>query len=112
MEVVAEGEDTLRLRTHQVYSDGTERTWVFDGAFDGRPYPVTWEDDGSLMTTIAFHMVTDVMGADAYEKPPAGGQTVRGAEYFLLGQHRTEAHGCLTVGAEQYPYWEEWHRIG
>jgi hypothetical protein len=110
MEVVAQGRDRLWIRTHQVYSDGRERSWVYDGAFDGRPYPTVWEDDGSLMTTIAFHLVTDLMGADAYEKPSPDGTPVRGAEYFMLGEHRTEAFGCLTVDNKQYPYWEEWHR--
>jgi hypothetical protein len=50
------------------------------------------------------------MGADAYEKPAPDGTPVRGAEYFLLGENRTEAYGCITVGGKQYPYWEEWHR--
>ena len=112
MEVVARGTEELWIRTYHVYGDGSERSWVFDGAFDGRPYPTVWEDDGSVMTTIAFHVVTDLMAADAYEMPAAEGTPVRGAEFVLLGEDRTEAHGCLTVGGKQYPYWEEWHRAG
>ncbi|MDV6264746.1 hypothetical protein [Rhodococcoides yunnanense] len=111
MEVVAQGEEKLWIRNNHVYADGSKRSWVYDGAFDGKPYSVIWEDDGSLMTIIAFHMVTNVMGSDAYEKPAEDGKPVRGSEYFLLSESKVEVNGCITVGTDQYPYFEEWNRL-
>jgi hypothetical protein len=109
MEVTARGFDHLSIRTNQRYADGSTRSWIYNGAFDGRPYPIRWADNDELMTTISFGPVGPLTGTDGFIS--AGAHPFTGAEYFLLGEQRVESRGFIAIDGEHYPYWEEWHRV-
>jgi hypothetical protein len=99
----------MLMLDHHVYPDGGARTWRWDGDFDGRPRPITWDDDGSVMATIAFSFLEELTGGDIFVS--ADGK-FRGAEYFMLGQDNYKVWGSSTTDGKQYPYFEEWGRIG
>lgn len=102
-------DNTLLLRTYQVFNDGSKRSWLYDGAFDGKARPILWEDDGSVMAIINFIQVNGLMCGDAFEIP---GANIRGSEYFIIGQDNVQVRGCTTANNQQYTYFEEWDRIG
>jgi hypothetical protein len=106
-EVVVKG-DRMRMRTRKVFADGSTRSWTWDGALDGKPRPISWDDDGSTMALIGFFMLTDVMGGDVFE---AGNGAFRGSEYFILGKDKYQIWGSTTDNGKQYTYFEEWERI-
>jgi hypothetical protein len=106
-EVVVRG-SKLWMRNTKVAEDGSRRTWVFDGAFDGVPRPIHWED-GSVLTSIGFFLLDDCRAGDAYIAP---GGAVVGSEHFLLDGDALKVWGALTFQGGHYPYFEEWERIG
>lgn len=104
------GADTLVIRNHLTYLDGTTRDWTFDGALDGNPYPITWDDDGSVMTVIAFHQTGPLRGGDSFFAPD---ESFAGSEFFILREDgdNLKVWGSMTVGNDQHTYFEEWDRV-
>lgn len=97
----------LWMRCFQHLKDGRFRSWTYDGALDGKPRPIVWDDDGTPMATIAFLMLSDNIGGDINCTPDG---RFRGAEHFLLEPDRCSVWGSGSAGGETYPYFEEWHR--
>jgi hypothetical protein len=90
--------------------DGTKMGWTWDGAFDGKMRPILWDHDKTELIDIAFYMLKDGLGGDAYSTKD--GSKV-GTEYYRLEPNRLDVWGCYTVAnGTQYPYKEAWERIG
>ena len=99
----------ITFHAFQLYLDGSRRSWTWDGMLDGKPRPILWDDDGTVFTDIAFFMLTEDMGGDAYR---AEGGEFRGAEHFVLKPDHVAVWGCSTTETgEMFPYFEEWHRL-
>lgn len=64
-EVTADG-DKLFFRISQTFGNGKKRSFTFDGAFDGKPRPMSWDDDGSPALYIAFSLLRDDLVSDAF----------------------------------------------
>ena len=64
-------EDRLIIRNDLTLQGGVRRRWTFDGALDGKPRSITWDDDGSVMTVIAFFQLGPMMGATPTSLPTA-----------------------------------------
>lgn len=102
--VLAEGMN-FRLNQKFELSDGTQKSWTWDGAFDGVLRPILWDHDGTPMADIAFYWLQDGLGGDTYLAPD--GKT--GAEYFQLEPGRLRVSGCYTLpDLTQWPYHEVW----
>ena len=101
-------DDHLMIQCFQLFTDGSRRSWTWDGAFDGKPRPIIWDDDGTTFVDIAFLMLTEEMGGDAYR---AEGGEFRGSEHFILEPNRCAVWGASTTTGELFPYFEEWFRI-
>lgn len=99
----------LLIRNALVFADGAKRNWTFDGAFDAMPRPITWDDDGSVMSVIGFFLIKPKTGADAFYMPDG---SIAGSEHFDFEGDRVSVRGTTTFGGKQYTYFEEWHRIG
>jgi hypothetical protein len=84
MDVTARGLYYLSIRTNQLFSDGSTRSWIYKGALDGRPYPIRWADNDELMTTISFGLIGPLTVTDGFMS--AGDNPFVGAEYFLLSE--------------------------
>lgn len=109
MAVIARGIERLEIRTDHEYADGSRRSWRYVGAFDGRPYPIRWIDNGDLMATITFGLMSEQIGTDGFIS--AGEPQFRGAEFFVITETRVESTGFIAIGDSHYPYWEEWTRM-
>ncbi len=105
-EVRVEGQ-ALFMKTRQVFMDGSVRSWTWDGAFDGQPRPIIWDDDGSTMATIAFVLVDNGLAGDVYRSADGA---FTGAEYLTIEEDRVRVWGSSTSEGRQYTYFEEWER--
>ena len=102
-------EDRLIIRNDLTLQGGVRRRWTFDGALDGKPRSTTWDDDGSVMTAIAFFQLGPMMGGDAYFAPDG---SFAGSEYYILAGDNLKVWSSTTTAGQQYTYFEEWDRIG
>lgn len=102
-------EGRLLIRNAQCFVDGSKRSWTLDGAFDATPRPITWDDDGSVLTMIGFFLIKPMTGADAFYTPDG---SFTGSEYFGLEANKVSVRGSTTSSGKQYTYFEEWDRIG
>ena len=106
--VVADG-DRLRFRIAQTFGNGKQRAFTYDGAFDGKPRPMTWDDDGTTALFIAFSLLRDDLVSDAFYEPNG---LYHGSEHFVLKGDNMQLHGQSETGGVVYDYFEEWDRIG
>lgn len=107
-EVVVKG-DKLSMKTRQVAMDGATRSWSWEGAFDGQPRPITWDQDGSTMATISFILLKDLLGGDVFQSADGA---FTGSEHFVISENLLQVWGATTSDGKQYTYFEEWERIG
>jgi len=98
----------LSIRNDQLFIDDSRRTWLYEGAFDGRPYPIRWTDDQSIMNVISFMLIDKLRGADAYFPLDS---SYGGSEYFILNGDNVKVWGAMTVAGRSTTYYEEWDRI-
>ncbi len=96
------------METLVTFSDKSTRTWIWEGQFDGKLYPIRWKDDHVVLQDMAFVLLRDGIGTDASISPDG---RKRGSEYFVLTKNKLEVWGCNTRDGEQYPYFEEWDRV-
>lgn len=101
-------DNRMVMRNDLLFQDGSRRRWTFDGAIDGKPRAITWDDDGSTMAVIAFFQMAPLMGGDAYFTPD---NSFLGSEYYILGDDNLKVWGSSTTDGKQYNYFEEWDRI-
>lgn len=106
-QTIAVGDSGLLIHNDQLFEDGSRRRWTFDGAFDGQPRTVRWED-GSEMMVINFSLLSEHRGADAYY---ALDGTFAGAEYFDITDETVKVYGSVNAGGAQTTYLEVWDRI-
>ena len=101
--------DRLVIRTEQTFADDRQRRWTFDGAFDGVPRPVTWDDTGEVLVEIAFIRLDIGVGADAYRSPNG---RAAGAEHFIVAENNVKVYGSANHTTGGFAaYFEEWDRI-
>lgn len=106
-DVTAEG-DRLYFRIAQTFGNGKQRSFTFDGAFDGKPRPMIWDDDGSVALYIAFSLIRDDLVSDAFYEPNG---LFHGSEHFVLSGDNMQLYGRSNTGGVLYDYFEEWDRI-
>jgi hypothetical protein len=99
----------LRFRIAQTFGNGRKRSFTFDGAFDGKPRPMIWDDDGSPALYIAFSLIRDDLVSDAFYEPNG---LYHGSEHFVLTGDNMQLYGRSNTGGIVYDYFEEWDRIG
>jgi len=110
-EVIVKGRN-MRMTTKESYKDGSVRTWVWDGAFDGVPRLMRFQDTGETELQIAFIIIAENVGGDVYQSGPTspGGQ-FRGAEHFVLTRDNVKVWGSMSAQGQQASYFEEWFRV-
>ncbi len=103
----------MKMETHVTLTDNSTCIWIWEGNFDGKLNPSKWAHDGSVMVDMAFYLLKDNIGTDAYMTPDG---TKRGSEYWVLDQNKLSVWGSYTKAAgtqiTQHPYFEEWERMG
>ncbi|WP_261560337.1 MULTISPECIES: hypothetical protein [Frankia] len=109
LKVVTVDGDRLNFRIAQTFGNGKKRSFTFDGAFDGRPRPMIWDDDGSPALYIAFSLLRDDLVSDAFYEPNG---LYHGSEHFVLSGDNMQLYGRSNTGGIVYDYFEEWDRIG
>ena len=100
--------DRLHFQISQTFGNGKKRSFTFDGAFDGKPRPMIWDDDGSVALYIAFSLIRDDLVADAFYEPNG---LYHGSEHFILAGDNMKLYGRSNTDGVVYDYFEEWDRI-
>src|ERR1700722_2492913 len=100
--------ERLLLKTMQTFGNDKQRSWTWDGAFDGIPRPMAWDDDGSPAAFITFVLLKTNIVADAFFGID---DLFFGSEYFVLDGDNIKLWGRSTTAGKVYDYFEEWDRI-
>ena len=100
--------ERLLLKVVQTFANGRQRSWTWDGAFDGIPRSMAWDDDGTPAAFIAFVLLKDNVVSDAVFGVD---DLFLGSEYFVLDGDNYKVWGRSTTAGEVYDYFEEWDRI-
>jgi hypothetical protein len=101
--------ERLLLKVEQTFANGKVRSWTWDGAFDGIPRPMSWDDDGTPAAFIAFTLLKDDMVSDGFFGLD---NLFFGSEYFVFDGDNYQVWGRSTTAGKVYDYFEEWDRIG
>jgi hypothetical protein len=107
-DVSTDGERLL-VKVMQTFVNGKRRGWTWDGAFDGIPRPMSWDDNGKPAAFIAFTLLADNMVSDGFFGLD---NLFFGSEYFVFGGDNYQVWGRSTTAGKVYDYFEEWDRIG
>jgi hypothetical protein len=98
----------LWMEQDLIMPDGTELTWRFDGAMDGKMRPLYFVQTGQVLTAIAVYLLDQNFGGDTNRR--LDGSQI-GCEYWRLEGDTFGAYGVHHMrDGSQYPYQEAWRR--